>query len=179
MLSVESFLLHPTCCFCLHSAWKLENVILGHVIIINGPDQCITLSFWRNVVLFPLILAQDGRFVFSAVPCIKARVPRGKHSWTSGIFFSLCGKTFYFEWTPKVLQLLNFYFILFSLRNMTELCVSKEQSFSWDCQHALLKVYGFPTVFFTVCLATLLLVPAGSRNCQRFMKMKNGEWNIL
>lgn len=147
--------------------------------VIKGPDQCITLPFWGNMVLFSLILAQDGSVLFSAVLCLKARVPQGKYSWTSGVFLPLHGKGFHFEWTPKVSQLLDFYVLLFSLRNMTEVCVSKEQSFSRDFQHALLKVYGFPTVFFIVLLATLLLVPAGSRNCQTFMKMKNGEWNIL
>lgn len=76
--------------------------------IITGPDQCIRLQFWGNMVLFSLILPQDGSFVFSAVPCLKARVPRGKCNWTSDIFFPFHGKGFCFEWTPKASQILIF-----------------------------------------------------------------------
>lgn len=53
----------------------------------------------------------------------------------------------------------------------------KGSHFEWKCMDW--KAYGFPTVFFIALLATLLFVPSGSRNCQRFRKMKNGEWNIL
>jgi len=79
------------------------------------------------VVHFSLILASDGSFVFSAAPSLKASVPQGNHNRTSGSFFSFHGKGSHFERTLKLSQLLDFYFILFSLRNMMELCVLEEQ----------------------------------------------------
>lgn len=86
----------------------------------------------------------------------------------------------HFEWTTKVSKFLNLNFIFFiQPEKYNGAPHLKGRRFLLSCQRVLLKAYGFPTVLFIALSATLLFVPAGSRNCQRFMKMKNGEWNIL